>query len=210
MRPLSELVDNTDPGIVLIRQWIAAGANLCEMLPPSGDRADVLVRTQVTTRSTLGGIVYDTGGILIDHGWLRFIGSGHPKFTRNLPDWNANRAQGFLLVADDAVGGFFAINGGALGPDVKNVYYWAPDSLDWEPLGFGFTDFFVWTLSERLGEFYETLRWPTWREDVARITADQCFAFYPFLWSEEGSIEQSERSAIPITEAFGVRTTLMK
>ena len=35
----------------------------------------------------------------------------------------------FLLVADGAIGGFFAPNRGALGADVKNVYYFAPDTL---------------------------------------------------------------------------------
>ncbi len=30
------------------------------------------------------------------------------------------------------------------------MYYWAPDSLDWEPMNIGFTDFFVWAPDGRV------------------------------------------------------------
>jgi len=73
MQPLSELINVNDPGIVKIREWIAAASNSCEVLPPSERREEVLLETQVTTRSTLGAIVYETGGILIDNAWLRFL-----------------------------------------------------------------------------------------------------------------------------------------
>lgn len=72
--------------------------------------------------------------MLVDDGWLRWLGSGHPKLTRALNDWNSPRTDGaFYLVGDDAAGGFFAINGGAFGDNVGSVYYWAPDNLDGNP-----------------------------------------------------------------------------
>jgi hypothetical protein len=133
VRTLSELLETADPGVEHVRNWIQSATDECVLLPPSASRGEALVQTQVTTRSTMGAIVYETGGVLADGGWLRFLGSGHPRITRTLPDWNEGRSKGFYLVADDAAGGFFAINGGAFGPDVKHMYYWAPDSLDWEP-----------------------------------------------------------------------------
>src|SRR5580704_12358683 len=117
MRSLSELVNTTDPGIEKVREWAQSAVNECVLLPPSAQREQVLLETQVTTRSTMGAIAYETGGILIDGGWLRFLGSGHPRITRTLPGWNKARSIGYYLVADDAVGGFFAINGGAFGAD---------------------------------------------------------------------------------------------
>ncbi len=75
-------------------------------------RGEALLETQVSVRSTLGAIVYETGGLLIDHGWLRILGSGHPRLPRTLPGWNRGRTgssegnSGFYLVADDVVGGF--------------------------------------------------------------------------------------------------------
>lgn len=146
MRQLSELIVTDDPGIDLVRSWTARAANCCEILSPSSNRNDALLKTQVTTRSPMRAIVYETGGVLIDRGWLRFLGSGHARLRRTLPGWNEGRSNGFYLVADDAVGGFFAINGGRFGTDHGKVYYWSPDSVEWESLGLGYSEFLVWAL----------------------------------------------------------------
>ena len=75
MQRLDELLETSDPAIRQIEQWVADAENHCEVLPPSNVRDRVLHDLQVTTRSTLGAIAYETGGILVDHGWLRFLGS---------------------------------------------------------------------------------------------------------------------------------------
>ena len=202
MRTLKELVDLNEPAMPLVRQWLAKSSKPVEVLQPSERSSDVLFSLQVTTRSPMGAITHETGGILIDHGWLRLLGSGHPKLPRNIVDWNAGRSSGYLLVADDAIGGFFAINGGALGPDQGSMHYWAPDTLNWESLGLGYTDFLCWALSDRLNVFYESLRWPGWEVDTQQLGGDQCFNFYPFLWSEQGSVKSSSRKAINVAEQF--------
>lgn len=38
----------------------------------------------------------------------------------------------YLLVANDVLSVFFAINGGAFGGKAGNVFYYAPDSGKWE------------------------------------------------------------------------------
>ena len=38
-----------------------------------------LYKTQVTTRSPMGAIIYETMNILIDNGWIRILGSGNEK-----------------------------------------------------------------------------------------------------------------------------------
>jgi len=210
MRGLSELVDTEDPGIEKVREWMRGSVNQCILLPPSAEREQVLLQTQVTTRSTMGAIAYETGGVMVDGGWLRFLGSGHPGLTRTLPAWNQGRSSGFYLIADDAVGGFFAINDGAFGEDARNMYYWAPDSLDWEPMKIGFTDFFIWALSDRLAKFYESLRWASWREDTATLSGDSCFGFYPFLWTREGSVSVSHRAPVPAREAYDMKFDLLR
>lgn len=208
MRTLEELVDLDDPAMPAVRRWFDEAQRPYEVLPPSERRGDLLVALQVTTRSTMGAIAFETGGILIDHGWLRLLGSGHAKLPRDLVNWNADRSSGYLLVADDAVGGFFAVNGGALGGDLGSVYYWAPDTLEWEPLGLGYTDFLCWVLSERLDTFYQGLRWTGWEADLQQLAVDQCFSFYPFLWTKEGSVESSSRKAIPVAEQFSLNVEL--
>lgn len=206
MRDLSGLIDQQEPALPLILHWIETAEIQCDVLPASDRRAEVLHRLQITTRSPLGALAYETGGLMIDGGWLRFLGSGHPRLSRDIATWNAGRSNGFLLVADDAVGGFFALNGGAFGPTVGSVYYWPPDDLTWQDLNLGFTDFLRGCLTSRLNDFYSTLRWPNWRHDVSGVSGDSCFTFYPFLWTVQGSLTGSRRSAIPVHEAFDFKT----
>jgi hypothetical protein len=202
MRPLDELVHEPESALQLVQGWIAEAVHPCEILPPSNQSHDVLLRLQVTTRSPLGAIAYSTGGILMDHGYLRVLGSGHPRLARNIVDWNEGRSSGFLLVADDVVGGFFALNGGGLGDNVSSMYYLAPDSLDWEPLEVGFSDFLKWSTSAKLHDFYSTMRWPGWESDIAQLAPDECFTFYPYLWTSEGSVQRSRRSAVGVAEQY--------
>jgi hypothetical protein len=158
----------------------------------------------------MGAIAYETGGVLIDHGWLRFLGSGHPRLSRKLPDWNDNKANRCYFIADDAIGGFFAINGGAFGADLNNVYYWPPSSFEWEPMDLGYTEFFRWSLTGDLEKFYSDTRWATWKQDISHLSGDLCVDFYPPLWSKEGSPEASRRATVPIEEAFTVKTDILK
>lgn len=208
MTSLEDLIDSRDPALPLIEKTLGEATLSYQLLPPSTDRARVLSGLQITTRSPLGAIAYETGGLLIDHGWLRLIGSGHPQLPRNLVDWNKGRADGYLLVADDAAGGFFSINGGGLGDDVGAMYYWAPDTLRWEQLDIGYTDFFGWALSDRLATFYDGLRWDGWRHDMRGLRADQCFSLFPFLWTREGSIDESSRTLIDVGEQFEINVEL--
>lgn len=78
-RKLQELVVTTDPGIDLLQQLVRDAEVPCELLPPGPEREKALLYLQVTTRSMLGAFAYDTGGLLIDDGWLRLLGSGHPN-----------------------------------------------------------------------------------------------------------------------------------
>ncbi|QIL79692.1 DUF2625 domain-containing protein [Diaphorobacter sp. HDW4A] len=202
MRPLVELIDQQDPALPLIQTWAQEADLNVELLAPSSERDTVLLDLQVTTRSPLGAIAHDTGGILIDGGWLRMLGSGHARLGRDLSGWNRDRANGFLLVADDVVGGFFAINGGGLGDDRGAIHYFAPDTLAWESLEVGHTAFVQWAFSERLREFYGDSYWTGWESDVAALGGDACFGFYPFLFTREGSTQASSRRPLSVGEQY--------
>ena len=210
MRTIDELIDVDEPAFPLVREWAAAAVRPVDFLPPSVARRDALEQIQLTTRSTLGAVVYETGGILLDGGWLRILGSGNARLARTLPGWNACRGEGCLLVADDAIGGFFAINGGAFGADVQGMYYFAPDSLDWEPLEMGYSDFLHWTFCGELTQFYDWIRWPGWEDDVKTLHGDRSFTFYPFLFTKEGKGGCGRRADVPVEESWGLQMDLRK
>jgi hypothetical protein len=199
---LSELINVDDPAIPLVREWAANAVRPVEILLPSDARDEVLLKTQVTTRSPLGAIAHETGGLLVDGGWLRIIGSGNRRFTRTLPGWNEGRSHGFYLVADDAAGGFFAMNGGAFGTDTTNLYYFAPDTLKWEAMGMGYSQFLRWVFSKKYDQFCEDLRWPGWESAMAKLSGDQCIMSYPPLWTQEGQSEPVHRAPISVEEAW--------
>lgn len=202
MRALAELLERDEPALPLIQAWAQDASIPVECLPPSAQSDSVLLALQVTTRSPLGAVAHGTGGILVDGGWLRMLGCGHARLTRDLASWNRGRSSGFLLIADDAVGGFFAINGGALGEDLGAVHYLAPDTWAWESLGIGHTAFMQWAFTERLRDFYRDLRWEGWETEVADMGNDACLSFYPFLFTEQGSVCSSARKPVSAAEHY--------
>ncbi|PHV29019.1 hypothetical protein CSQ93_07630 [Janthinobacterium sp. BJB426] len=208
MRTLNELLDSEDPAFALIKQWASEADIPVELLPPSAGRAEVLLSLQITTRSPLGAIAYETGGILVDDGWLRILGSGHGKLERNIATWNEGKAEGFLLVADDVLGGFFALNGGALGPDQGQLYYLAPETLEWEALEIGYTAFVEWAFTSQLRQFYGRQPGEAHGFDELPLSGDLCLNFYPFLWTQEGALKTSSRRAIPVEEQWALNLDL--
>ena len=212
MRDLTELIDPNESAWPLVQQWIGDASVPVEVLPAdvaAGEAA--LYATQVTTRCPMGAIAYNAAGIFIDNGWLRVLGAGrHPRFQRSLPQWNEGRSNRFYLVADDVVGGFFAIDGGSLGDDLGNVYFYAPDSLRWEPCGFGYSQFLIWAVSEKLHEFYDSLRWDEWVVEVKKLTGDQVINIYPFLWAEGPPIKERHRGTVPVAEQYDLQLDMQR
>jgi hypothetical protein len=211
VRSIDELINKTDPGWTLVSDWIKSAKNKIEILLVDTVKAkDALFKTQVTTRSTMGAVVYMTGGLLIDDGWIRILGSGNSKLNRALPDWNKGKSfkefgepPSFLLVADDAIGGFYLLNGGGLGKDLGKIYYFSPDNLEYEPLDLTYTEFLQFCFNNDLDKFYSGKRWTKWRDEVSTLDGNQVFSFYPFLWTKEGKdINKISRKAIPIEEQY--------
>jgi hypothetical protein len=211
-RTLKDLIDVKDSGWPYVQEWIEAARNKVEVLPPNrGQGEDVLLHLQITTRSPLGAIALETGGLLIDNGWLRFLGSGHPRLPGNLLFWNTERIfesyalKGLCVVAHDVVGGFFALNGGAFAGKPGIVFYFAPDTLQWESTNKSYSSFLGWALSGDIGLFYEDMRWPGWQSDIAVLNGDQGLSIYPFPFVQrETPISQRSRRPVPMEELWHI------
>jgi hypothetical protein len=157
----------------------------------------------------MGAILFHTGGLLVDHGWLRILGSGHPKLPRTLPERNfacglppSESAPPWLLIADDVIGGFFALNGGRFAPQGHSIWYHAPDTLEWEDLEVGYSTFLTWCLSGDVHRFYESHRWPGWEGEVGDVPGDKGLHIYPPLSTDGPPMEERSRRAVPVSELF--------
>jgi hypothetical protein len=90
----------------------------------------------------MGALCFESGGILVDSGFLRVLGAGCAGISQSIPQFASEMGlnvgkplSAFLVVAYDVIGGFFALNGGGIdGVDRGHVAYFAPDTLAWESL----------------------------------------------------------------------------
>jgi hypothetical protein len=210
VKQLRELLDPSEGGRQLVDEWVARATNQVEILnctPEDGARC--LTALQVTTRSPMGAVAYGTGGIRVDNGWLRVLGAGCTRLPRSIASWNgiaaaAPRLPGALLVGDDVLGGFFAINGGRFTGEQGSVHYFANDTLAWEDLELGYSEWLQWLFTGDLEPFYEGQRWQTWREDSRELPGDMGISVYPFLAAAGPPIDARSRAPVPIAELWSL------
>lgn len=174
------------------------------VLPADAQRAAAcLAALGVTTRSWLGAVVANSGGLLIDHGWLRVLGGGHD----GLPDAAVAEmvpGPGGLVVALDVMGGQFAWSQAE--PGVRpTVHYFGPEDLAWQDLELGYGDWLEAMLVGAVTRFYEGLRWPGWEAEVAGVTLDQGISALPPPWTREGKdLSAVSRKPIRLAELVSV------
>jgi hypothetical protein len=152
-------------------------------------------------------MAYETGGILVDHGWLRLLGASSARMRDDLLAWNGlasdsvpHALSGAMIVAHDVVGGFFAENLGAFGAGARMIYYFAPDTLNWMDMGMSHADFLQWAITQDLSEFYSDLRWPGWEQETSPVDGDHGISFYPMLWATGAALQDRSRRIVPQRE----------
>ncbi|HEY7359113.1 MAG TPA: DUF2625 family protein [Ktedonobacterales bacterium] len=217
-RSLHELLDTIDPMWPLIQQWLSGAAHPVEVLPAQRSEAETTLLTlQVTTRSPLGAMAWETGGLLVDDGWLRLLGAGNPRLRHSLLSWNGLGGSAItpplmqaFVVGYDVLGGFFAINGGAFGKQDRSVFYFAPDSLQWEDLGLAYGDFLQWAITGNVAGFYGEQRWPGWQQEVTGMSGDQGFSFMPMLWAKGPPLGERSRRVVPQEELWRLHHDLAR
>jgi hypothetical protein len=140
------------------QDWVAGSERTVEVLEPlHGD--ETLAALQVTAASTLGAIARETGGILVDDSWFRLLGGGSARLP-SLAEWAGLGTEPLvepvergLCVATDAVGGFFVLLA-----QTNRVHSFLPDTLEWQDMGLGYSQFVHWTLYGDVDAFYGELR----------------------------------------------------
>jgi hypothetical protein len=202
---LHDLTTVDDPAVSLLREWLASGDVDTQVLDVEPDRRDrCLVGLQVTLRSVLGALAYETGGLMVDHGWLRLLGGGHgalPSLYEALGLDDASAAPEYVVLGWDVVGGVFALDGGGLRGVKGHVCYYAPDALQWEDLEFGHAEFVRWALTGGLASFAGDLRWEGWESQAPEVPLDEVYLSDPPLWTTEGQeIDEAARRHVRVDE----------
>jgi len=102
-----------------------------------------------------------------------------------------------------ALGGFFALDGGAFGDSTGQVYYLGPDTLMWDDTGMTYSGLVQFAARGDLASYYEKLRWPGWEHEVRPLSGDQGIYVYPFLCAREGGpISARSRAVVPMLELW--------
>jgi uncharacterized protein DUF2625 len=176
----------------LVQRWIAQAANDVTVLPADAEAAPAaLDALSLTDRSVLGALALNTGGLVIDHGWLRVFGG--PE----LLEWRDRLDEG-LVIGHDVVAGFYAVD-----KQEGEVRYLAPDTLEWVGTEMGHSEWVHWTLAGDLEGFYSTLRWPGWEDESAPLAFDQGLAIDPAPHSRAGrSIAGAAHVPAPAAELW--------
>ncbi|WP_344106206.1 DUF2625 family protein [Myceligenerans crystallogenes] len=219
MRLFENLASTRRPAWPELQSLVSGASVTVEVLAPDAATARrTLEQLQVTTSSYLGAVVVHTGGLLIDHGWLRVYGSpssgdadrliglaavnGFPASPE--PSWFPGHG---LVVAHDVLGGTFVLNGHdpeAAGRPGKpgEMIYLAPDTLQWEPLDVGHAAWLAWALGGGLEDFTEGLRWHGWEAETRELGGGRGLNVFPPLWSRQAheDLDATSRRDVPMAE----------
>lgn len=169
----------------------------------------------INSNSVLGVIISFTSGICIDN-WIRIVGqqcdnrNGISYYNSIEMNQMHLELSDMLLVAYDVIGGVFAINRGKFAEGAKKVWYFAPDTLEWECLEMSYSEFIAWVAQGDTDEFYNSMRWNQWQEDCKNIDFDKSFLIYPFLWSRECEINHATKKVVPFSELMSINFEYVK
>jgi hypothetical protein len=214
LKMLPDLVSTGNANWERILMIAGKAKNKVEILPRDSAKASVaLIRSQLSTNTLLGSVIYNCGGIIVDEGWVRILGSGCGRLQRSVPDWNAGKIEAmrneeafFLLIADDVLGGLFAIKASSVEEleSIGTVFYYGPNSLTWQSTGLSYSSFLIYCFNGDLHDFYDDFRWKGWQEDVKNIDCNSVISCYPMLWTREGLQLKANRKLLAIQSQWNM------
>jgi len=192
---LERLLTVPEPAWPAVQSWIGAAKVPVEVLPCDPEaRVEALQEVGITIGSALGAVVYESGGLLVDHGWIRVRGSGHERLPRRVA---ADRS--WLLIAEDIVGGFFALH-----PPEGGVMYLAPDTLEWESMESKYSAWLRWMMGGSTAKFYGAYRGPGWERQAAALRPDQTYMILPPPWTKGPEFALRSWVPTPASELYGL------
>lgn len=77
------------------------------------------------------------------------------------------------------------MNMGAINDEIGVIYYFAPDTLEWESIEMNYSEFLQWCVLGNISKFYQSFKWNDWRQMAKEVKFNDGILIYPFLWSKE-------------------------
>ena len=147
-----------------------------------------LSQIDIGENTTIGLITHHCA-LLRVNGYLRIWGSGDNINHRNIVDSNDEFREYFggnkVFIADDIWGGCYAISNGDFPGSPQYIWYYAPDTLQWENLEVTYCQFIRWVASTGIADFYKSFLWDKTFSLIDKISFEQGLSIYPPLWSKE-------------------------
>jgi hypothetical protein len=179
---------------------------------------DTLVSLQLPAGNTLGAVILNTGGIHFHGGKMRLLGSPSPNAGhRGLMSWNADVGlgadKGVLLIGDDVLGNFYAVDLGGVetdGSGMGAVCALSPAYGDWVLLADRYSEFAFSLLDDYWPELIDKMGLSAAIKLIEKSgdVADLAASYYPPLFSVEGSEITSDVRLIDVEENFKIAREL--
>lgn len=160
-------------------------------------------------RSTvLATTICNVSGITIDN-TIRILGQGDHNLNginiiNAVKDGVPTKIHDMLIVGTDVFGGMYAMNLAEVNGTIGNIFYFAPDTLEWESMDMKYSQFLYWTVHGNTGEFYNSMKWNGWEKTAQSTGFNEGILIYPFLWSKEINVETAKKSIVPFEELISV------
>lgn len=163
---------------------------------------------KLNENTTLATIILYVAGLTINK-CLRILGQGNDELqgicqVNEVKNGTPTKIKGFLIVATDIFGGIYAMNIDEIDGKVGQIFYFAPDTLEWESLEMKYSQFLYWAVNGNTEEFYSSMKWSDWEKYADETGFDQGILIYPFLWSKEIEIESATKKIVPFVELINV------
>lgn len=188
----------------MLEEMLLNGKNQVEIIPVDEPCAAINAEYYQADCSTNFGLLITMCGGVVVNGVVRLLGSNRSPEYRDINMFNIKfGGAGFLILGDDIFGGIFAVNFGAFSENLGSVFYFAPDTLEWEDLELQLSGFFAWLkdgdMAQYYGQFsaeeYEKLR-------VMNVKFNEVLHILPPQWSAEFKTEPYDVRAIDINEYY--------
>lgn len=195
-----------------IKKMITESKNKIKLECSNEENELTLTKLNINKESALGQMVLNLSALKIND-YLRVLGGGNDSINSITSSneiirkfYNENK----LIIANDIFGGLYALSNRHFDGVADNVWYFAPDLLEWENLKITYIQFIGWVCSKNLEKFYKSFLWKDMDLFIKDIKGNQGVLVYPFLWSKECNIETADKKIVLFEELITLNADYKK